>query len=186
MPTETPELFKDFSAPSLVLPGVDGSSVDLHESINRNRPKAFLVMFICNHCPYVKAILTKLIKEGQKLSKADIPVFAICSNDSEEYPEDSFENMKLIAARYKFPFPYLRDETQKVAKDYGAVCTPDFFGFNSHKILKYRGRLDDSGKKYKLGGKSELTEAMIEIAQTGTYEKPQIPSIGCSIKWKNP
>ena len=94
--------------------------------------------------------------------------------------------MKLIATSYKFPFPYLHDETQKVAKDYGAVCTPDFFGFNSHKILKYRGRLDDSGKIYKEGGKSELTEAMIEIAQTGTYKKPQIPSIGCSIKWKSP
>jgi peroxiredoxin len=94
--------------------------------------------------------------------------------------------MKLIAKRHKFPFPYLHDETQKVAKDFGAVCTPDFFGFNSHKILKYRGRLDDSGKIYKEGGKSELTEAMIEIAQTGTYKKPQIPSIGCSIKWKNP
>ena len=185
MPTETPQLLQDFSAPPLVLPGVDGSLVDLHESIRRNRPKAFLVMFICNHCPYVKAILTKLIEEGQKLNKAGIPVFAICSNDAEEYPEDSFENMKLIAKLLNFPFPYLHDENQKVAKDYGAVCTPDFFGFNSDKILKYRGRLDDSGKKYQIGGKSELTEAMIEIAQTGTYEKPQIPSIGCSIKWKN-
>ena len=143
-------------------------------------------MFICNHCPYVKAILTKLVIEGQKLSKAGIPIFAICSNDAEEYPEDSFENMKLIAKRLNFPFPYLHDVNQKVAKDFGAVCTPDFFGFNSEKILKYRGRLDDSGKKYQIGGKSELTDAMIEIAQTGTYEKPQIPSIGCSIKWKNP
>ena len=105
MPTETPQLLHDFSAPPLVLPGVDGSSVDLHEAINGNRPKAFLVMFICNHCPYVKAILTKLVIEGQKLSKVGIPIFAICSNDSEEYPEDSFENMKLIATRYNFPFP---------------------------------------------------------------------------------
>jgi peroxiredoxin len=185
LPTETPQLVNDFSAPSLVLPGVDGNSVDLHESINRNRPKAFLVMFICNHCPYVKAILKKLVIEGQKLSKAGIPIFAVCSNNAEEYPEDSFENMQLIAERYKFPFPYLHDKNQKVAKDFGAVCTPDFFGFNSDKILKYRGRLDDSGKKYQIGGKSELTEAMIEIAQTGTYEKPQIPSIGCSIKWQN-
>ena len=185
MPTTSPHLLKNFSAPSLVLPGVDGSLVDLHESIDRNRPTAFLVMFICNHCPYVKAILAKLVEEGQKLTKAGIPIFAICSNDSEEYPEDSFENMKLIATRYKFPFPYLHDKNQKVAKDFGAVCTPDFFGFNSDKILKYRGRLDNSGKKYQIGGKSELTEAMIEIAQTGTYEKPQIPSIGCSIKWQN-
>ena len=185
MPTETPQLLHDFSAPPLVLPGVDGSSVDLHKAIDRNRPKAFLVMFICNHCPYVKAILTKLVIEGQKLSNAGIPIFAVCSNDAEDYPEDSFENMQLIAERYKFPFPYLHDKNQKVAKDFGAVCTPDFFGFNSDKILKYRGRLDDSGKKYQIGGKSELTEAMIEIAQTGTYEKPQIPSIGCSIKWKN-
>ena len=127
MPTETPQLIEDFYAPPLVLPGVDGRLVDLHEAINRDRPKAFLVMFICNHCPYVKAILTKLVKEGQKLNKAGIPIFAICSNDSEEYPEDSFENMKLIATRYKFPFPYLHDENQKVAKDFGAVCTPDFF-----------------------------------------------------------
>ena len=185
MPTETPRLLEDFSAPSLVLPAVDGSLVDLYESINKNRPKAFLVMFICNHCPYVKAILTKLIREGHKLNKAGIPIFAVCSNDSEEYPEDSFENMKIVATRYKFPFPYLHDEHQKVAKDFGAVCTPDFFGFNSSKILKYRGRLDDSGKKLQIGGKSELTEAMMEIAKTGTYEKPQIPSIGCSIKWKN-
>ena len=185
MPTKTPNIIGDFYAPSLVLPGTDGISVDLHEFINRSRPKAFLVMFICNHCPYVKAILTKLVVEGQKLNKAGIPVFAICSNDAEEYPEDSFKNMKLIAKRLNFPFPYLHDENQKVAKDYGAVCTPDFFGFNSDKILKYRGRLDDSGKKHQTGGKSELTEAMIEIAQTGTYEKPQIPSIGCSIKWKN-
>ena len=185
MPTETPQLLKDFSAPSLVLPGVDGNSVDLHESINRKLPKAFLVMFICNHCPYVKAILTKLVEEGQKLNRAGIPIYAVCSNDSDEYPEDSFENMKLIATRYKFPFPYLHDENQNVAKDFGAVCTPDFFGFNSDKILKYRGRLDDSGKKHKQGGKSELTEAMIEISKTGTCKKPQIPSIGCSIKWKN-
>ena len=141
-------------------------------------------MFICNHCPYVKAILTKLVEEGTKLNKAGIPIFAVCSNDSDEYPEDSFENMKLTALRYEFPFPYLHDESQKVAKDFGAVCTPDFFGFNSHKILKYRGRLDNSGKDYSAKGKSELTAAMMEIAQTGTCKKPQIPSIGCSIKWK--
>ena len=112
-------------------------------------------------------------------------MFAICSNDSDEYIEDSFENMKTVSINYDFPFPYLHDESQKVARDYGAVCTPDFFGFNSNKILKYRGRLGDPGKKMQKGGGSELSVAMIEIARTGEYKGPQTPSLGCSIKWKN-
>ena len=121
-------------APNFDLSSFDNKSYSRDKVVGAN---GVLIAFICNHCPYVKAILTKLVIEGEKLSKAGIPIFAVCSNDAEEYPEDSFENMQLIAKRYKFPFPYLHDKNQKVAKDFGAVCTPDFFGFNSDKILKY-------------------------------------------------
>ena len=165
------------------LPSVDGKKYTLKEVSGAN---GLLIMFICNHCPYVLAILDRIVRDASDLQKLGVGIAAISSNDVISYPEDSFDNMKKLAAKHNFTFPYMYDETQEVSKLYNAVCTPDFFGFNSEKILKYRGRLDDSGKKYQIGGKSELTDAMIEIAQTGTYEKPQIPSIGCSIKWKNP
>ena len=164
------------------LPSVDGKKYTLEEVSGAN---GLLIMFICNHCPYVLAILDRIVRDSSDLQKLGVGIAAISSNDVISYPEDSFDNMKKLAANHNFTFPYMYDETQEVAKLYNAVCTPDFFGFNSEKILKYRGRLDDSGKKHQTGGKSELTEAMIEIAQTGTYEKPQIPSIGCSIKWRN-
>ncbi len=185
MATRTPERTDNFLAPQFLLLNVDGKLIDLYRSLAEDKPRAFLLMFICNHCPYVKAILEKLVLEGQKLKTAGISIFAICSNDANDYPEDSFENMKRIASNYKFPFPYLHDSKQTVAKTYGAVCTPDFFGFNSRKILQYRGRLDDSGKNPPKAEKSELSEAMMEIANTGSHKGPQIPSIGCSIKWQN-
>jgi hypothetical protein len=141
-------------------------------------------MFICNHCPYVKAVIDKIVADARELAALGVGSIAIMSNDPAEYPEDSFENMKSEAVRRGFPFPYVLDATQEVARAYDAVCTPDFFGFNAASELQYRGRLDDSGRSPKPGGKRELFEAMAEIARTGKGPAVQNPSIGCSIKWK--
>ncbi|HEX8010451.1 MAG TPA: thioredoxin family protein [Casimicrobiaceae bacterium] len=148
-------------------------------------PNGLLVMFICNHCPYVKAVLDKIVRDAGELKSRGIGSAAICSNDPSDYPEDSFENMKALAERMRFPFPYLWDETQAVAKAYGAVCTPDFFGYNSKLELQYRGRLDDSGRSPKPGAPRELFNAMVEVARTGKGPREQTASIGCSIKWRN-
>ena len=147
---------------------------------------ATVVMFICNHCPYVKAILEDLVKETAELKKLGINTVAIMSNNQTEYPEDSSENMKKIADSHHFSFPYLVDETQEIAKAYGAVCTPDFFGYNKDLKLQYRGRLDDrvSATSSIPGKTRELFSAMQAIAKTGKGPREQTPSMGCSIKWK--
>lgn len=143
-------------------------------------------MFICNHCPYVKAIRDRIVRDAKELQAFGINSVAIMSNDPSEYPEDSFENMQQIAAELNFPFPYLLDESQQVAKAYGAVCTPDFFGYNADLQLQYRGRLDESRKETAAPDvRRDLFEAMQQVAQTGAGPKEQIPSMGCSIKWRN-
>ncbi len=175
----------DFGKPAVdfALPGVDGKIWTLEQCRGE---RGLLVMFICNHCPYVKAIRERLVRDTRELLDYGIRSVAIMSNDPAEYPEDSFENMKKIAEEYDFPFPYLLDETQEVAKAYGAVCTPDFFGYNSRLELQYRGRLDASRKEAAApDARRELFEAMKQIAETGEGPREQIPSMGCSIKWRS-
>jgi peroxiredoxin len=180
---ETPACHFGEKTPDFKLPGVDGKEWALRDCMGEN---GLLVMFICNHCPYVKAIQTRLVEDTLKLTDIGINSVAIMSNDPTDYPEDSFENMQKIAAEYNYSFPYLFDSSQKVAKAYGAICTPDFFGYNKSFELQFRGRLDDSGMKPSTAqSKRELFEAMNEISKTGIGPKQQIPSIGCSIKWKN-
>ena len=148
--------------------------------------KGTLIMFICNHCPYVKAIIKDIVEDCKNLKKEGLNSIAIMSNDTKEYPEDSFENMKIFSKKFNFSFPYLIDETQEVAKEYGAVCTPDFFGYNSKLELQYRGRsrgLKDL--KPINSGESDLFLAMKHISETGKGPEEQIPSMGCSIKWSN-
>ena len=146
--------------------------------------KATLIMFICNHCPYVKAIIKDLINDTNNLIKLGINSVAIMSNDTKNYPEDSFENMKLFAEENSFNFPYLIDETQEVAKKYGAVCTPDFFGYNGKNELQYRGRIRELKELRPMrSGSSELWNAMKMISETQKGPKVQIPSMGCNIKW---
>jgi peroxiredoxin len=147
-------------------------------------PNGLLVMFICNHCPYVLAIADKLVMEARELAELGIGVAAICSNDATTHPDDSYEKMGEFARARGFPFPYLHDEDQSVARAYGAACTPDFFGFNGDLELQYRGRLDDSGRKAKPDAERELYRAMKQIADTGLGPAEQTASIGCSIKWK--
>ena len=141
-------------------------------------------MFICNHCPYVKAVRERLIRDCADLAGHGIGSVAIMSNDPADYPEDSFESMKKIAAQYRYPFPYVIDETQDVARAYAAVCTPDFFGYNAALALQYRGRIDASGREAASKTRRELFDAMAQIARTGKGPAEQIASIGCSIKWK--
>ena len=142
-------------------------------------------MFICNHCPYVKAVTKDIVDDCKKLKEIGINSVAICANDAENYPEDSFENMIKFSKENQFGFPYLVDETQEIAKTYDAVCTPDFFGFNKNHELQYRGRLDASRKEAgPVDLKRDLFEAMKEVARTGNGPKDQVASMGCSIKWK--
>jgi len=148
-------------------------------------PNGVLVMFICNHCPYVKAINEKLVRDTSELKQFGIGSVAIMSNDPTDYPEDSPENMKRVAETFGYPFPYLVDPTQEVAKAFGAVCTPDFFGYNSSFELQYRGRLDASGRqKDEAGVRRDLFLAMKQVAETGLGPQDQVASIGCSIKWR--
>ena len=163
------------------LPGVDGKRHTLESARGKN---GLLVMFICNHCPYVKSIRDRIIRDTRELQQYDINSIAIMSNDPTEYAEDSFENMKLVAQRHGYPFPYVWDETQQVAKDYGAICTPDFFGFNANLELQYRGRLDASRKEAVADAPRDLFNAMVQVAQTGRGPREQVASMGCSIKWK--
>ena len=144
-----------------------------------------LIMFICNHCPYVKTISTDIVEDCNKLKKNGINSVAICANDSVNYPEDSFENMIKFAKTNKFSFPYLIDETQEIAKTYDAVCTPDFFGYNKNLELQYRGRLRELKNLVPTrNGESDLSKAMKQIAKTGKGPENQTPSAGCGIKWK--
>lgn len=173
----------DFGRPAsdFSLPGVDGKVWTLDDCKGEN---GLLVMFICNHCPYVKAILDRLVRDTGELCDLGVNAVAIMSNDPRQYEEDSFENMQKVARDNDFPFPYLLDETQEVAKAYGAVCTPDFFGYNADLQLQYRGRLDASRKDAApAAARRDLFEAMKQVARTGKGPEEQIPSMGCSIKW---
>ncbi len=170
------------AAPDFCLPGVDGRIWTRDQCAGKN---GLLVMFICNHCPYVQAIRDRIVRDTAELAGLGVNSVAIMSNDPTEYPEDSFENMQKVAREYGYNFPYLLDETQEIAKAYGAVCTPDFFGYNSEMKLQYRGRLDESRKDAAAADvRRELFAAMQQVAQTGTGPKEQIPSMGCSIKWR--
>ena len=170
-----------FRAAPFDLLGVDGRRHTLESVRGRN---GVLVMFICNHCPYVKAVIDRIVRDARDLEPYEIGSIAIMSNDPAVYPEDSFENMKVFAAQHRFTFPYVIDETQDIGRAYGAVCTPDFFGFNSRLELAYRGRLDASGRSPVPGAQRELYDAMVEVARTGKGPAEQKPSIGCSIKWR--
>lgn len=182
MAQETP--ICEFGKPAIdfALPGVDGKTWTMRECAG---PKGLLVMFICNHCPFVKAVRERIVRDARELQDYGIGSVAIMSNDPADYPEDSFENMQRVAKEFAFPFPYLFDETQEVAKAYGAVCTPDFFGYNADLKLQYRGRLDASRQNTApADARRELFEAMVQVAQTGQGPAEQIPSMGCSIKWR--
>jgi peroxiredoxin len=182
MAETTPVCAFDTPAPDFDLPGTDGRR---YRRDAVRGPNGLLVMFICNHCPFVKAVIDKIVRDAAELKTQGVGSAAICSNDPADYPEDSFDNMKLLAERMRLPFPYLWDESQQIARAYGAVCTPDFFGYNSALKLQYRGRLDDSGRSPKPGAPRELFDAMVQIARTGKGPVQQTASIGCSIKWKN-
>jgi peroxiredoxin len=163
------------------LPGVDGG---VHSLADIGGVNGTLIMFICNHCPYVKAIADKIARDAAELQALGIGVAAICANDAASYPADSFANMKLFAEQSGFTFPYLQDESQAVARAYDAICTPDFFGFNTAGELQYRGRLDESKASAVPNARRELVEAMRQVAKTGQGPRDQIASMGCSIKWK--
>ena len=164
------------------LKGIDEKNYSLTDIVGLN---GTLIMFICNHCPYVRAISKEIGKTALELKKYKINLAAIMSNDTLNYPDDSFDKMKIFAKQNNFMFPYLIDESQEVAINYGAVCTPDFFGYNSKNELQYRGRLRPlKDLKPTINGKNELLEAMIKISKTGQGPKEQYPSMGCNIKWK--
>ena len=170
-----------WKAPDFDLPGTDGKR---HTLASVSGPNGLLLMFICNHCPYVKAIRERLVRDCAQLARLGIGAVAISANDPQDYPEDSFENMRRIAREFSFPFPYLFDETQEVARAYDAVCTPDFFGFNNRHELQYRGRLDASKTTPVPQARRELFEAMKLVAEIGRGPAEQVASMGCSIKWK--
>jgi peroxiredoxin len=182
MAEATPVCDFGWKAPFFTLPGVDGKTYSL-EALRG--PKGTLVMFICNHCPYVKAVIDRIVRDTGELRDLGVSTVAVCSNDATTHPDDSFDNMKIFAKQHGFTFPYLHDESQAVARAYDAACTPDFFGFNGELALQYRGRLDASRKQAAPPSvRRDLFEAMKEIAATGRGPREQIPSIGCSIKWK--
>ncbi len=174
----------DFGAPApdFKLQGVDERWWTLADC---KGPKGTLVMFICNHCPYVKAVRERLIRDTRELRAYGVYSVAISSNDPADYPEDGFDNMVRLARELDFPFPYLFDQAQDVARAYGAACTPDFFGYDAGLGLQYRGRLDASGREPgPVDAKRELFEAMVRVADTGHGPEHQVPSMGCSIKWR--
>ncbi len=182
MAAETPVCDFGLKARDFTLPGVDGKTYSLADVRGE---KGTLVMFICNHCPYVKAVIDRIVRDVKELEAHGIKAVAISANDAEHYPDDSFDNMKRFAAEHGFTFPYLYDESQDVARAYDATCTPDFFGFNTDHELQYRGRLDESRKEAAPAHvRRDLFEAMKQVAETGQGPREQIPSIGCSIKWK--
>jgi peroxiredoxin len=178
---ETPEARRGWKAAPFRLKNVDGKMIALEEA---RGPNGLLVMFICNHCPFVKAIMDRIVRDAKDLQAQGIGVIALNANDTGQYPEDSFENMQKLASAKGFSFPYVIDETQDVARAYGAVCTPDFFGFNSKLELEYRGRLDASRMDPLPDARRDLLEAMTQIAKTGKGPAQQYASMGCSIKWK--
>ena len=179
--TKTPICNFGEKANSFKLKGTDSKLHKLEDHIGKS---GLLIMFICNHCPYVKAVIEDIVNDCKNLKNSGLNSIAIMSNDVKEYPEDSFENMVKFSNNNKFSFPYLIDETQNVAKDYGAVCTPDFFGYNNKLELQYRGRIRElKDLKPISSGESDLLKAMNLIIKTGSGPKNQIPSMGCNIKW---
>jgi peroxiredoxin len=181
MPVSPPVCDFGWKAADFRLPDTTGRTWDLG---GLRGPNGLLLMFICNHCPYVKSVTGKLVAEARELAGLGIGTAAICSNDAASHPEDNFENMAVFARERGFPFPYLHDAEQRVARVYDAACTPDFFGFNTRLELQYRGRLDDAGRSEAPGSRRELFDAMRQIAETGEGPRDQVPSMGCSIKWK--
>ena len=180
---ETPICDFGWKAPDFTLEGVDGKTYSLKDVMG---PNGVLVMFICNHCPYVKAILDRLVRDVKDVQDRGVGVIAIMSNDPTDYAEDSFENMKTVARTNGFTFPYVIDPSQQTARAYDAVCTPDFFGFDKDMGLQYRGRLDSSKKDPgPVDARRDLLEAMKQVIETGQGPAEQIPSMGCSIKWIN-
>jgi peroxiredoxin len=168
-------------AHDFTLPATDGKTYSLADL---KGPNGTLIVFMCNHCPYVKAIIDRLIRDANDLKALGVSTIAINSNDATSYPADSFENMRRWAREKRFPFPYLYDESQEVAAAYGAVCTPDLFGYNDRLELHYRGRLDASKTTLVPDARRELFEAMRQVAETGRGPEEQVPSMGCSIKWR--
>ena len=182
MPIQTPICDFGKKAVPFELKSTDGKILKLDEIKGEN---GTLIMFICNHCPYVKAVTKDIVEDCNELKKIGINSIAICSNDAVNYPEDSFENMIKFSKENNFSFPYLTDETQEVAKEYDAVCTPDFFGYNKNLELQYRGRVRELRKLIPVrNGESDLLKAMKQVAETGEGPKEQTPSAGCGIKWK--
>ena len=173
-----------WQAPDFLLPGTDGRQ---HGPASARGPRGLLVIFICNHCPYVKAILERLVRDCRELrDHHGIGSIAVMSNDTAAYPEDGFAQMQALASQWDLPFPYVLDDSQAVARAYGAVCTPDFFGFNADLQLQYRGRLDDTGRNApRPDARRELFEAMTLVAASGRGPAEQTPSIGCSLKWRD-
>ena len=179
--TKTPICDFGKKADFFELKSIENKLISLNDIKGKN---GTLIMFICNHCPYVKAVIDDIVDDCKNLEKEEIKSVAIMSNDQKNYPEDSFENMVSFSKKYKFNFPYLVDETQRIAKTYGAVCTPDFFGYNANLELQYRGRIRElKDLKPVKNNDSDLIKAMRLIAKTGKGPENQIPSMGCSIKW---
>ncbi len=181
--TKTPICNFGEKAHNFNLKGIDGKSYSLKDCVGK---RGIIIMFICNHCPYVKAIVNDIVKDTNSLKELGLNSVAIMSNDTKNYPEDSFDKMIEFSKKNKFNFPYLIDETQEVAKKYGAVCTPDFFGYNDNLELQYRGRMRELKDLKPVSSKnSDLFNAMKLVAESGNGPKNQIPSMGCNIKWFN-
>lgn len=182
MPATAPQCDFGRKGVDAILPGIDGNDHQISDHIG---PGGLVVAFICNHCPYVKAVIGRMASDAREMEGMGVGFVAINSNDGDAYPADSFDNMRLFAREHRLPFPYLHDRDQSVARAYDAVCTPDFFGFDADMKLQYRGRLDAS-RKQEGGGdlRRELVEAMRQVARSGEGPREQHPSIGCSIKWK--
>ena len=183
MAATPPQLIPDFIAPDFRLPATDGRTCTLADVGGEN---GTVIVFICNHCPYVKAAIDRLVADARTLIDAGIGIAAICSNDADTYSDDSFDKMAVFARDHGFSFPYLHDEDQSVARAYDAVCTPDYFGFDKNRRLAYRGRLDAGRTEPPPpGARRELVEAMLAVARGEAAPADQIPSMGCSIKWKS-
>ncbi|MDR5817464.1 thioredoxin family protein [Caballeronia sp. LZ033] len=181
MPTASPAIDPGTQAAAFTLPATDGSNHTLDSLKGAN---GLVIVFMCNHCPYVKAVLPKLIRDAHELQSHGVNLAGINSNDASVYTDDAFERMIALTHEWRLPFPYLHDETQQVARDYGAVCTPEAFGFDRELRLRYRGRIDASRKEALPLARRDLFEAMLAVAHDAEPDDPQYPALGCSIKWK--